>query len=132
VPTLRRIPAALLPACRARRSAARRAVRLQPRAGPEARSLAGRRSLRSDRGNAAEATAARARATKPALPPSDPRSLLLVLLRIGRILDEQHLEDLVLALPSRSADAHRVADLAADQPARDGARDADAALLQIR
>src|SRR5438132_98891 len=54
-----------------------------------------------------------------------------LLLFVDGVLDEQHLEDLVFVLAARCADLHRVAHLAADQPARDRAGDADAPLLQI-
>src|SRR5438445_721752 len=50
---------------------------------------------------------------------------------VDGVLDEQHLEDLVLALAAGGADLHGVAHLAADQATRDRAGDADAALLQI-
>src|SRR2546428_4135607 len=50
---------------------------------------------------------------------------------VDGVLDEQHLEDLVLALAAGGADLHGVAHLAADQATRDRAGDADAAFLQI-
>src|SRR5437763_4024041 len=105
-----------------RRSRRRAPVPRPAPPGPRARSTGKpRRGWRTATAEGAATAQARARGRPGS------RSLLFV----DRVLGEQHFEDLVLPLAPRSPDGHRVAHLAPDQSAGDGARDADAALLQI-